>query len=83
MTGYAMRMAAVFACSLSVMGRRLGVLPRWLTVLGLLTALTLLFAASNVPWAELVFPAWALVLSAHILAASGRRPGPGAAPATP
>ncbi|WP_141364723.1 hypothetical protein [Streptomyces sp. 6-11-2] len=72
MTGYAMRMAAVFACSLSVMGHRLGVLPRWLTLLGLLTALVLLFAASNVPWAELVFPAWSLVLSTYILMAGGR-----------
>ncbi|MEW2296317.1 hypothetical protein ABZ719_27100 [Streptomyces sp. NPDC006743] len=80
LTGYAMRMAAVFTCSLSVMGHRLRVLPRWLTVLGLLAALTLLFASSRVPWAELAFPAWALVLSLHILGAAGRRTGP-AAPA--
>ncbi|WBO67739.1 hypothetical protein [Streptomyces camelliae] len=72
LTEYAMRMAAVFVCSLSVMGRRLGVLPRPLTVLGFLTALTLLVTASNVPWAELVFPAWSLVLSGYILAVSGR-----------
>ncbi|ANH90055.1 hypothetical protein ACIGZH_05845 [Streptomyces sp. NPDC058319] len=80
MTGYAMRMAAVFTCSLSVMGHRLRILPRWLTVLGLLAALTLLFASSTVPWAELVFPAWALVLSAYILAVAGRA-GPAAATA--
>ncbi|MBV2357220.1 hypothetical protein KUM39_23070 [Streptomyces sp. J2-1] len=72
MTGYAMRMAAVFVCSMSVIGHRLGVLPRWLTVIGFLTAVTLLFVSSNVPWAELVFPAWSLVLSVHILVASGR-----------
>jgi hypothetical protein len=79
MTGYAMRMAAVFTCCLSVIGQRLGVLPRWLTVLGYLTALTLLVAASNVSWAELVFPAWALVLSTYILVVSGR-PRPETAP---
>ncbi|MEU6476436.1 hypothetical protein ABZ858_06010 [Streptomyces sp. NPDC047017] len=79
MTGYAMRMAAVFTCSLSVMGHRFGVLPRWLTVLGVLAALTLLFASSNVPWAELVFPAWALVVSAHILVVGGRRARQGTA----
>ncbi|MEU2930380.1 hypothetical protein ABZ636_35805 [Streptomyces sp. NPDC007251] len=67
MTEYAMRMAAVFVCSLSVIGHRLRILPRPLTILGFLTALTLLFVASNVPWAELVFPAWSLVLSAYIL----------------
>ncbi|MFF5018237.1 hypothetical protein [Streptomyces sp. NPDC001165] len=71
-TGYAMRMAAVFVCSMSVIGHRLGVLPRWLSVLGYLTALTLLLVSSNVPWAELVFPAWSLVLSVYIIAASGR-----------
>ncbi|MEV5874831.1 hypothetical protein AB0L75_11465 [Streptomyces sp. NPDC052101] len=76
MTTYAMRMAAVFACSLSMIGHRLDVLPRWLSALGLLTALTLLFVASAVPWAELVFPGWSLVLSVHIVLAGGRaRPG--------
>jgi hypothetical protein len=60
-----------------VIGHRLAVLPRWLTVLGLLTALTLLFVATNVPWAELVFPAWSLIISVHLLVAGGRsRPGP-------
>lgn len=72
MTGYAMRMAAVFVSVVSVIGHRLGVLPRRLTALGFLTALTLLFVSSNVPWSELVFPGWSLVLSVHILLASGR-----------
>ncbi|MFI5978256.1 hypothetical protein [Streptomyces sp. NPDC051452] len=72
MTGYAMRMAAVFVCSMSMIGHHLGVLPRWLSLVGFLTALILLFVSSNVPWAELVFPAWSLVLSLHILVA-GRR----------
>ncbi|MET8248073.1 hypothetical protein ABZV31_28915 [Streptomyces sp. NPDC005202] len=77
MTGYAMRMAAVFTCSLSVIGHRLGILPRWLTLLGVLTALTLLFVVSNVPWVELVFPAWSLILSVYILVVSSRRPRAG------
>ncbi|QHA09499.1 hypothetical protein GQF42_08920 [Streptomyces broussonetiae] len=71
MTEYAMRMAGVFVCSMSVIGRRLGVLPHPLSVLGFLTALTLLFVSSSVPWAELVFPAWSLVLSGYILTVSG------------
>ncbi|WP_369387847.1 hypothetical protein AB5J72_09700 [Streptomyces sp. CG1] len=65
-------MAAVFSCSMSVIGHRLGILPRWLSILGLPAALTLLFAASNVPWAELIFPAWSLVLSVHIVLTGGR-----------
>ncbi|GHE02629.1 hypothetical protein [Streptomyces alanosinicus] len=72
MTEYAMRMAAVFACSMSVIGHRLRVLPRWLSLLGLLTALTLLVVASSVPWSELVFPAWSLVLSVYVILATGR-----------
>ncbi|MFJ9819013.1 hypothetical protein ACIRU3_27920 [Streptomyces sp. NPDC101151] len=72
MTGYAMRMAAVFVCSMSVIGHRLGVLPRWLSALGFLAALTLLLLSSNIPWTELVFPAWSLVLSVHILVVGGR-----------
>jgi hypothetical protein len=74
MNGYAMRMAAVFTCSTSVIGHRLGILPRWLTVLGLLVTVVLLFVASNVPWSELVFPAWSLLLSTYILVVSFRRP---------
>ncbi|MGJ5749995.1 hypothetical protein FB563_5728 [Streptomyces puniciscabiei] len=77
MVGYAMRMAAVFVSAVSAIGHRLGVLPRRLTALGALTALTLLFVSSNVPWSELVFPAWSLVLGLYILLAGGRpRPRP-------
>ncbi|MBL1082954.1 hypothetical protein JK359_13335 [Streptomyces actinomycinicus] len=80
MTEYAMRMAAVFASSMSVIGHRLGVLPRWLTVVGFLAALVLLFLSSNAPWAELAFPAWSLLLSLHILGVRRRdRPRPAAA----
>ncbi|MEU9409328.1 hypothetical protein AB0E08_27045 [Streptomyces sp. NPDC048281] len=81
MTGYAMRMAAVYTCSASVIGRRLRILPRWLTLLGFLTTLVLLFVSSAVPWAELVFPAWSLLLSVHILVAGFRRAA--AAPTRP
>ncbi|WP_055490956.1 hypothetical protein [Streptomyces sp. TP-A0356] len=77
MTGYAMRMAAVFTASMSTIGHRLGLLPRWLTLLGFLTALTLLFVSTNFPWSELVFPAWSLIISLHILVAN-RRPRSGA-----
>ncbi|MGI5399369.1 hypothetical protein ACQEVG_07965 [Streptomyces sp. CA-135486] len=74
---YAMRMAAVFTLSTSSIGHRLGVLPRWLAILGYLVALTLLFVTSSVAWSELVFPLWALVLSLHILVATFRpRPAP-------
>ncbi|MGW2017061.1 hypothetical protein [Streptomyces sp. NPDC001927] len=72
LTTYAMRMAAVFVITASTIGHRLGVLPRPLTVVGYLAGLTLLVVGANVPWSELVFPAWVLVLSLHSL--WGRHP---------
>ncbi|MDX3710386.1 hypothetical protein [Streptomyces europaeiscabiei] len=75
LTTYAMRMAAVFTFTTSTIGHRLGVLPRWLALLGYLVALTLLFVSRSIAWVELVFPVWALVVSLHILVASFR-PGP-------
>ncbi|MEU6254712.1 hypothetical protein [Streptomyces sp. NPDC047043] len=74
LTTYAMRMAAVFIITTSTIGRRRGVLPRPLVALGYLAGLTLLVVGSSVPWSELVFPAWALLLSLNIL--RGRRPAP-------
>ncbi|MEU8431645.1 hypothetical protein AB0F18_01820 [Streptomyces sp. NPDC029216] len=73
LSSYAMRMAAVFAFSTSAIGRRLGVFPRPLVLLGFATGLVLLIVGSSVPWAELVFPFWVLVVSLHILRTSLRR----------
>lgn len=80
LTTYAMRMAAVFIITTSTIGRRLGALPRPLVVLGYLAGLTLLVVGADVPWCELVFPAWALVVSLNIL--RGRRTS-GPRPADP
>ncbi|MFD3946605.1 hypothetical protein [Streptomyces sp. NPDC058579] len=72
LTTYAMRMAAVFVITASTIGHRLGVLPRPLTAVGYLAGLTLLVVGANVPWSELVFPAWVFVLSLNNL--WGRHP---------
>ncbi|UUU39736.1 hypothetical protein [Streptomyces sp. NBC_00162] len=64
---YSMRMAAVFVLATSTIGRRLGVFPKPLVLLGTVVGLVLLIVASAVPWSELVFPAWALIVSIHIL----------------
>lgn len=71
---YAMRMAAVFAFSTSTIGRRLGVFPRPLVLLGLAVGLVLLVTGSGLPWVELVFPFWVLAVSLHILRVNLRRP---------
>ena len=64
---YAMRMAAVFTISVSTLGIRTAGLPRWVSFLGYLVALTLLLAAGEHRWFQLLFPAWVLLVSIVIL----------------
>ncbi|MFE5675151.1 hypothetical protein ACFQ7B_17880 [Streptomyces erythrochromogenes] len=64
---YAMRMAAVFVLATSMIGRTLGVFPRPLAMLGTLVGLVLIVVGAGVPWSEMLFPAWALVISLYIL----------------
>jgi hypothetical protein len=73
---YSMRMAAVFIMSTTTISVRLGLLPRWLTVLGFVTAALLLVTAGSIPWFELLFPAWVFVFSVHILVVTLRRADP-------
>ncbi|MFM2078558.1 MAG: hypothetical protein RJA49_2448, partial [Actinomycetota bacterium] len=83
LTVYAMRMAAVFAISTTTIATRLGLAPRWLTVLGLATGAVLLLTVGIVPWIELIFPAWVFVLSVHFLVVTWGTPpslGGGTAP---
>lgn len=77
MTTYALRMAAVFVFTTSTIGHRLGVLPRSLAVFGYLAGLVLLVGGSSLPWSELVFPFWALVVSLHILRVGLQAPASG------
>jgi hypothetical protein len=74
---YTMRMAAVFTLTTANIARRTAIVSRWLILVGLACALTLLIGIGISPWVELVFPAWILALSLEILVA-----GP-AAPAVP
>jgi hypothetical protein len=64
---YAMRMAAVFTLSVSTVGLRTSGLPRWVSYLGYLVAVTLLLAAGEHKWFQLLFPAWVLLVSLVIL----------------
>jgi hypothetical protein len=71
-TVYAMRMASVFTLSTTTLGLRLGILPRWLALWGVLTSAVLLFAVGAVRWAGLALPLWVLVLSVHLLVTTFR-----------
>jgi hypothetical protein len=70
---YAMRMAAVFMIATSTILLRTGNGPRWLTGSGYASAVLILVTAGFLPWIELLFPTWLLVLSLHILVASFAR----------
>ena len=71
---YAMRMAAVFTLSVSTVGLRTSGLPRWVSYLGYLVALTLLLAAGGHKWFQLLFPTWVLLVSVVILFTRPHRP---------
>ena len=64
---YAMRMAAVFTMSTSVIALRTRVASRWIGRLGVVVAVVLLLSVGTTPWVELLFPAWVLLLSLDIL----------------
>ena len=64
------RMAAVFILSVTTVGHRVGINPRWLTVFGYLSALVLLVSPPLPRWGQLLFPAWVLALSITIWVAS-------------
>ncbi|MCQ4083145.1 hypothetical protein NGB36_21680 [Streptomyces sp. RB6PN25] len=70
LSSYCMRMAAVFTIATSTIGRRLGVFPCWLTWLGYLVAIILLFVVTSIAWFQLAFPLWALVVSGYMLTTS-------------
>lgn len=66
------RMAAVFTISVSSVGMRTGMVPRWLVGVGYVAGLALLLSPPLSRWAQLVFPGWVLLVSCYILVA-GRR----------
>ncbi|WP_421733528.1 hypothetical protein [Cellulomonas sp.] len=68
---YAMRMAAVFTLSVSTVALRTAAVPRWVPFSGYAVALVLLLVAGTQKWAQLLFPAWVLVLSIAILLTPG------------
>jgi hypothetical protein len=71
---YAVKMAGVFMFSISTIVISTGFAPRYVGFLGYGLALFLLFGNLYVEWSFLVFPAWVLLLSAHVLANDiGRR----------
>jgi hypothetical protein len=67
LTSYALKMAAVFMISTATITLRTAFMPRWLGWLGYAIAVVLLLGAGFVPWVELLFPSWTLLISVHLL----------------
>lgn len=76
MGAFGTRMAAVFTLSVTTLGWRTGLIPRWLVLVGYVVPIILFLTPPITPWAQLLFPTWVLLLSVHILAASFRRTEP-------
>ena len=72
---YAVRMGAVFMIAASTIAFRLRIHSRIVAIVGYAAALLLLFATSSVPWLELVFPVWVLLVSVNIVVLSYRTAG--------
>ena len=64
---YALRMAGVFMISLGTIWWRTGLMPRWLAILTLVFALTLLLVVNLSVWVTLIFPGWVFLISLLIL----------------
>jgi Na+/phosphate symporter len=64
---YAMRMAGVFTLSSATILLRTEAAPKWISVLGIAIALSLLITLGLSPWLYLLFPAWIGLVSGHLL----------------
>jgi hypothetical protein len=65
------RMAAVFMFSVTSLGMRTGMLPRWLVLVGVVAGVLLLLSPPLTAWVQMVFPTWVLLVS--IMALLGAR----------
>jgi hypothetical protein len=68
------RMAAVFTISVSSIGMRTKMVPKWLALVGYATGALLLLSPPLSNWTQLLFPTWVLLFSVYILIASRHTP---------
>lgn len=68
MRTYAFNMASVFMISTCTIIMRTGISPKWVAVVGYISAVSLLFGSGYLDWTFFLFPAWILILSTTMLA---------------
>jgi hypothetical protein len=75
---FGVRAAGMYMITTSTLASSVGLIPRWVAVLGYLAAAFLLVSTTFHPAILLVFPLWAVLLSAVLLVRAGppRRPTP-------
>ena len=67
MGNYFLRMAGVYMLSSGSLWTRTKVMPRWLSIITFIVALSFLLFAGALRWARFIFPAWVLLVSVYIL----------------
>jgi hypothetical protein len=67
---FAVKMAAVFMVATATITLRTAIMANWLGWLGYAIALFLLLSSTVLPWIELLFPLWVLLVSVHVLNAT-------------
>lgn len=70
---FAVKMAGVFMVATATITLRTAIMSNWLGWLGYAIAVVLLLGSGLVPWIELLFPLWVLLVSVHVLNASLHR----------
>jgi preprotein translocase subunit Sec61beta len=74
------RMAAVFVLSVTSVGMRTRLVPRWMVAIGYAVALVLLLSPPVTRWSQLLFPGWVLLLSVYFLVADPSHRAPAITP---
>jgi hypothetical protein len=67
MGNYLLRMAGVYMLSTGSLWTRTKAVPRWMSIITFIVALSFLLFAGALRWARFIFPAWVLLVSVYIL----------------
>ena len=67
LANYFLRMAGVYMLSTASLWTRTKAVPRWLSIVTFIVAVSFLLFAGALRWARFIFPAWVLLVSVYIL----------------
>lgn len=73
LNNYGLRMAGLYMTAIATLWTRTGTMPRWLTIVTYILALTFLIAAERIREARFIFPLWVFVVSMYVLIINYRR----------